>query len=152
MDRYILQINFVRFNRCTVSVHLVRWTGSRQCVFRLGGYEWVDAVEIGTWAKLEQIVEFRSRLGNIPFTFHAGGMAAQVGWKKDWIVQMRNYLEISRGKWISLHLLPILPAAETKMRQGVALQIPAALALQVMKWQIYKIKSDNEGISIVREY
>lgn len=103
--------------------------------------QWVDAVEIGPWAKLEQIVGFRSRLGNIPFTFHAGGMAAQVGWKKDWVVQMQNYLEITRSKWISIHLLPIPLAAETKMRQGATLQIPAGLALQVMKWQIHKIKN-----------
>lgn len=69
----------------------------------------LDAVELGPWFRIEQILAYRQQLPGWKFYFHHSNLAARLKWLPGTGRLLRAYLECTQSPWISLHYSMLLP-------------------------------------------
>jgi uncharacterized protein (UPF0276 family) len=112
----------------------------------------IDALEVGPWYSIQEIIEFRKKYPNIPLYFHGGDIINGVGVIPGQTKRIHRYIQASNSPWLSLHITFLLPGIR-RLFVKRRWYIPKLNLIDSLKAYINAIKKLNHdlGIPILEE-
>ena len=98
----------------------------------------INAVEVGPWFSVKQIIMYQQQLPGWKFYFHYSNLISKLKWVPGTINSLRAYIQCTQSPWLSLHY-SLLPPGYAWFAAQFGRYLPLPKSSQTVKWFVDEV-------------